>query len=89
MIKYTSPDIQNKIIEISGEMVGENIVRACNDFVYFGLIDDEATGVSTYEQVSVCVRFVECTGGKIVLREEFLGFFSASEATGENLSELI
>jgi hypothetical protein len=29
------------------------------------------------------------TGGKIVLREKFLGFLSASETTGENLSELI
>ena len=45
MIKYTSLDIQNKIIEIIGEMVGDKIVRACNDFEYFGLIDDEATGL--------------------------------------------
>ena len=55
-ITYTSPDI--KIIKISGEMVGE---RACNDFEYFGLIGDEATGVSTHEQASVCVRFLECS----------------------------
>jgi xanthosine utilization system XapX-like protein len=67
----TPPDIQNKIIEISGEMVGEKVVRVCNDFVYFGLIGDEATDVSTYEQVSVCVRFVECTGGKVIRRENF------------------
>ena len=52
--------------------MGEKVVRVCNDFVYFGLIDDEATDVSTYEQVSVCVRFVECTGGKVILRENFL-----------------
>ena len=85
MIKCTSPDIQNKIIEISGEMVGENIVRACNDSEYFSLIGDEATDVSTQEQVSVCVMFVECTDGKVILREEFLGFVSTSETTGENL----
>ena len=45
MIKYTSLDIQNKIIKIIGEMVGDKIVRACNDFEYFSLIDDEATGL--------------------------------------------
>ena len=44
-------------------MVREKIVRACNDFEYFGLIGDETTDVSTYEQVSVCVMFVEYTGG--------------------------
>jgi hypothetical protein len=61
---------------------------ACNDFEYFGLIGDEATGVSTHEQVSVCVRFVECTGGKVILCEEFLGSVSASETIDENLTEL-
>ena len=82
-IKYTSPDI--KIIKISGEMVGE---RACNDFEYFGLIGDDETDVSTQEQVSVCVMFVECTDGKVILREEFLGFVRASETTGAYLAEL-
>ena len=51
-----------------------------------GLIRDEATDVSTHEQVSVCVMFVESTGGKVILREELLGFASASETTFENLS---
>ena len=69
-------------------MVREKIVRACNDFEYFGLIGDETTDVSTYEQVSVCVMFVECTGGKVTLREECLSFVRASETTGENLAEL-
>ena len=52
---------------------------------YFALIGDEATDVSTHAQVSVCIRFVECTGGKITFRGECLSFFRASETTGENL----
>jgi len=32
---------------------------------YFALIGDEATDVSIHEQVSMCVRFVEWTGGKV------------------------
>jgi len=68
-IKYTSPDIQNDIIGIRGKMLPAKIVRGCNDSEYFALIGDEATVVSTHEQVSVCVRFVECTGGKVTLRE--------------------
>ena len=69
-------------------MVDEKIVRACINFEYFGLIGVDETDVSTQEQVSVCVMFVECTGGKVILREEFLGFVSASEITSENLPEL-
>ena len=52
------------------------------------LIGDEATVVSTHEQVSVCVMFVECTNGKVILRDEFLGFVRASETTGTYLAEL-
>jgi hypothetical protein len=55
---------------------------------YFALIGDEATDVSTHEQVAVCIRFVECTGGKITLRGECLSFVRASETTEENLVEL-
>ena len=51
---------------------------------YFALIGDKATDVSTHEQVSVCIRFVECTGGKITFRGECLSFVKASETTGEN-----
>jgi histidinol phosphatase-like enzyme len=46
-------------------MVREKIARTCNDSEDFVLIGDEATDVSTHEQVSVCERFVECTGGKL------------------------
>ena len=41
---------------------------------YLALIGDEATVVSTHEQVSVCVMFVECTSGKVTLREEMSWF---------------
>jgi hypothetical protein len=34
------------------------------------------------------VRFVECTGGKVIPREESLGFLRESETTGEYLAEL-
>jgi hypothetical protein len=86
-IKCIYPDIQKNIIGISSEMVREYIIRACNDWILC-LIDDEATDVSTHEQVSVCVRFVEYTGDKVILREECLSFVRASKTTSENLDEL-
>jgi hypothetical protein len=69
-------------------MLPEKIVRGCNDSEYFALIGDEATVVSTHEQVSLCVRFVECTGGKVTLREGMSWFCEASETTGKILAEL-
>jgi hypothetical protein len=45
--------MQNEIIGISGDMICEKIVTACNNSEYFALIGDEATDVLTHEQVSV------------------------------------
>ena len=53
-------------------MIREKIVRAFNESEYFALIDDEAADVSTHEQISVCVRFVECTGGKVTFVRNIL-----------------
>ena len=63
----------------------EKIVIAWNNSEYFAFFGDEATDVLIHEQVSVCVMFVECTGGKVIPREELLGFVSVSETTDENL----
>ena len=57
--KYTSPDIQNEIIQICGGIIREKIVQDTNASSFFALIGDEATDVSTYAQVSICVRFFD------------------------------
>lgn len=64
----------------------ECIVASCQNACYFSVIADETTDVSTTEQLSTCVRFVEILQGKVAIREEFLGFTST---TGENLAEVI
>lgn len=87
-VKYTSPDIQNEIINICCEVVRKRIVQSCNKAEFFAVIGDETTDVSTQEQVSVCVRFVDNIDGKFALREEFLGFVRAAETTGERLPDL-
>lgn len=47
---YLSPDIQNEIIEICGDIISDDIVQACNSAPCFGFIADEATDVATIEQ---------------------------------------
>jgi hypothetical protein len=50
-----------------------NTRHVCCSILFTGLID-KATDVSTHEQISASARFVECTGRKVTLRDEFLGF---------------
>ena len=89
--KYTSPDIQNEIINIIGNQIRTSIVESCNNSKFFTLIADETTDTSTREQVSVCLRYLERDpiSNKISIKEDFLDFVMATSTTGEHLAELL
>ncbi|XP_060077094.1 zinc finger MYM-type protein 1-like [Ylistrum balloti] len=86
-VNYTSPKIQNELIEICGEMIRDKIVQSCEKASFFALIADEATDSSTTEQVSICVRFLD-ESQEMIVREELLGFVQASDTTEETLADL-
>ncbi|KAL5237546.1 hypothetical protein ACI65C_004956 [Semiaphis heraclei] len=53
---YTSPKIQNELIEICGKVILNKIVSKCNEAECFSLLADETTDISGIEQFSLCVR---------------------------------
>ena len=53
--RYLSPQIQNELIAINGDMIRKSIVDECNSSSFWSVMADESTDVSTEEQVSVCV----------------------------------
>ena len=80
--KYTSPEIQNELLELCASQILSSIVRDCNNAVCFTFIADESTDVGILEQISMCVRFVhKQDGGEHQLREEFLCFVHADTGT--------
>ncbi|XP_052799150.1 uncharacterized protein LOC128230746 [Mya arenaria] len=83
--KYTSPEIQNALIQICGEIIVGDIVRDCNKSPCFGFITDEATDCSTTEQMALCVRFYEVD--KCITKEKFLGFAECGATTGKALTD--
>ena len=82
---YLSPDIQNEIIEICGDLISDDIVKACNTAPCYGFIADEATDVATIEQMALCLRFYDENEKRI--REEFIGFAECKATTGEALTD--
>jgi hypothetical protein len=54
--KYTSPTIQNELIDLCGKFIRDKLVERCNSSGMFSLIADEATDAATMEQMSLCVR---------------------------------
>lgn len=84
--RYLSPKIQNQIIEILGQQISDDIVRKCNKAECFSLLADEATDAATKEQISICIRFLDNSSDKCMLREEFLAFTEAEGLKGEILA---
>ena len=87
--KYTSPTIQNELIELCANQIRSSLVNDCNASPFYAFLPDEATDCATMEEISICVRFVHTRedNKKVQVREEFLGFVQAESTTGQALAE--
>ena len=57
--KYTSPDVQNELIEGSRNLTVEQLVREVKESRYYSIMADEATDCSMKEQLALDFRFVD------------------------------
>lgn len=87
--RYTSPLIQNEIINICGNVILDKIMTKAIDSKYFSIMADETTDVSGIEQFSFAIRYVDKTVEKKCLREDFLTFVDVHDVTGEGLSNTV
>lgn len=53
--------IQNKIIDVIGDMIIKKIVERVKMTKYFSILCDETTDVSPTEQMTICVHYVDVT----------------------------
>ena len=75
--KYTSPDIQNELIECCRDLI----------VVYYSILADEATDCSMKEQLALIFRFVD---KKNNIKEEFISFLECSYGlSGQSLYRTI
>ena len=84
-IQWTSPKIQNELIEIVSNLVLRRITRDAKSSGHYSIIVDETSDVSRVGQVSLCLRYV--VEGET--RETFAGFFATESTEGEVLYELV
>ncbi|XP_050066331.1 52 kDa repressor of the inhibitor of the protein kinase-like [Aphis gossypii] len=84
--KYTSPIIQNQIIEACNKIILKQIVDKVNSSKCFSILADETTDVATKEQLSLSVRYVDDDD---LLHEDFLQFFEINSLTGSSLASSI
>lgn len=78
-VKYTSPQIQNEILQILGQMIITQISNEVNESIEFSVMMDESKDISKREQLSVVIRYVHNN----CVHEEFLGFIRLAEMNAE------
>lgn len=85
---YTSPEIQNEVVGICGELIQKKIITEVNNSECFSILGDETLDVSGQEQFSLCIRYVS-NEDHPMLREDFVAFFPVTDLCGEYISRQI
>ena len=84
-VQWTSPAIQNEILQILADLILERIQKDCIACWPFGVIVDETSDISRTEHVCLCLSFV----ADGVKKEEFVGFYETKTTDGKALYDLI
>ena len=84
-VQWTSPVIQNELLQIIADLIRERITNDVRTSGWYGIILDETSDISRTKQVSLCLSFA-LNGTK---KEAFIGFYSTKSTEGEVLYELV
>lgn len=86
---YTSPHIQNEIINIFGKLIQSEIVKKISKSSFFSVLAFlfETTDIAQIEQFSLCIRYLdeEC----MTIREDFLAFIPVQDVTDVGLANVL
>ena len=83
--RFTSPDIQNEILQIMALTVLRGITERLTGR-YFSIMVDETTDISNVEQLVFCIRFVD---GQLNCHEEFIGLHSMDSISADSIIRTI
>ena len=83
---YTSPEVQNSVLQIMGEMLRSQICVEIKKASVFSLLVDETKDASESEQLAIVFRYVDESAS---IHKRFLTFVPAETLNAEGLSNLI
>lgn len=84
--KYISPEIQNEVIEVCGNLVQKKLVQEINSSDCFAILADETMDISGKEQFSLCIRYISQNS---MLKEDFLTFTQIVDVSAESIVNVI
>ena len=83
--RFTSPTIQNEILEIMASTILRKIARKLAGEL-FSIMVDETTDISNTEQLVFCIRYVD---SQLNSDEEFIGLHSLESTTAQSITHTI
>nr|CAI5845018.1 unnamed protein product [Callosobruchus analis] len=86
---YLSKGIQNEFLSILSHHVKQKIIDDIKKSKYFGIMFDSTPDESHTDQMSEIIRYVHVEEGAVEVRESFLGFFSMSGKTANDMGNNI
>ena len=89
LVKYTSPEIQNELIELCAEKMFAHLKDLCDKSSYLAIIANETTDKATQTQLSVSIRYLETVGTDINANEIFLFFLHTKSTKGDAIADLL
>lgn len=85
--RYTSPTIQNEVIEACNSIILSKMAKQVNEAECFSILADETADISGVEQLSLCVRYVDLPTNSV--NEVFLQFAPLKDTTGKGIATTI
>lgn len=77
------------MIGICGNLIQKKLVNAVNNSECFAILGDETLDISGQEQFSLCVRYIQVTDSKHILKEDFVCFLPVHDMSSEALAKSI
>ena len=85
-----SPDVQNQLISICGDIIRTEIVQhVTEEKKFYSVIADGTTDVSGTEQLSISIRYLCYDDNQIQIKEDFIGFTPAVDSSAIGVSQCI
>ena len=84
--KYTSPEIQNEILQIIALGMLRNIAKKLQAAKFFTIMADELADISNKEQLVVCIRWVD---DDLTTHEEFIGLHPLKDTSSKAIFDVL